>query len=134
MIFGFSLEKTWHKFVAFGIVGLMATGIDILFFNIFYFLTIPFILARYFAIFVSMIFNFTTNRNVTFSARHKKAHTQAWKFVILYVFSMSVNVFVGWCVLQILGETTLTANIAAIAGIAVSIPLNFLGSLFWVFK
>jgi putative flippase GtrA len=133
-MFGFSLEKTWHKFIAFGIVGLMATCIDILFFNIFYFIKFPFIIARYSAILVSMIFNFTTNRNVTFSARHKKAHTQAWKFVILYILSMSTNVFVGWGILQILGETTLTANIAAIAGIAVSIPINFFGSLYWVFK
>jgi putative flippase GtrA len=128
------LRKTWHKFIVFGFVGFGAFLVDILFFNIFYFLTLPFVISRYLAIFISMIFNFTVNRNFTFSARHKKAHTQIWKFAILYIVSMSINVFVGWGLLQVLGETTLTANIAAIVGIAVSIPINFFGSLFWVFK
>jgi len=128
------LKKTWHKFIVFCFVGVGATLIDLLFFNIFYFITLPFIISRYMAIIISMIFNFTVNRNFTFSARHKKAHTQAWKFVILYILSMSANVFVGWGLLQVLGETTLTANMAAIAGIAVSIPINFFGNLFWVFK
>jgi putative flippase GtrA len=128
------LKKTWHKFIAFCLVGGGATLIDLLFFNLFYFISLPFVIARSLAIIISMIFNFTINRNFTFSARHKKVYNQAWKFVVLYILSMSANVFVGWSILQVVGETTLTANIAAILGIAVSIPINFFGNLFWVFK
>jgi putative flippase GtrA len=47
---------------------------------------------------------------------------------------MSANVLVGKGVLLLLNDSLLSANIAAIAGLAVSIPISFLGSMLWVFK
>ena len=81
-----------------------------------------------------MIFNFTFNRNVTFKAKNKKASSQIWKFIVLYGVAMIANVLVGKFVLFLLNGSLLAANIAALSGLAVSIPLSFLGSMFWVFK
>lgn len=93
-----------------------------------------FVLSRIGGIATSMTFNFTFNRNVTFKAKNKKTQHQIWKFVILYGISMSSNVLLGKFVLSLLNESILSANIAALSGLAISIPLSFLGSMFWVFK
>ena len=127
------LKKTWHKFIMFCFIGGLAFLIDVGFFNLFYYFGLSFVFSRYLGISLSMIFNFSMNRNITFSAKHKRVHTQIWKFLILYFFSMSMNVLIGWLILQSVVETTLTANIAAITGILVSIPINFFGLKKWVF-
>ena len=127
-------NKTFHKIILFCTTGGIATLIDMLFFNIFFITTSLFVLSRVGGIGISMIFNFTFNRNVTFKAKHKKAHHQLWKFFILYGVSMTANVLVGKFVLYLLNGTLISANIAAVSGLLVSIPISFLGSMFWVFK
>ncbi len=127
-------HKSFHKLILFCFTGGIATLIDMLFFNFFFIATSFFVFSRIGGIFVSMIFNFTFNRNVTFKAKNKKAHHQMWKFLLLYGVSMAANVTVGKIVLSLLNASLLSANIAAISGLAVSIPLGFFGSLYWVLK
>jgi len=127
-------NKHLRKIVLYCFTGGVATLIDLLFFNIFFFLTSGFVISRVGGILISIIFNFTFNRNVTFQARYQKAHHQIWKFLIVYGISMTLNVLVGKLVLSFLDNSTLSANIAAISGLAVSIPIGFLGLMFWVFK
>jgi len=122
------------KIFFFCLTGGIATLIDMLFFNIFFATTSMFVLSRIGGIGFSMIFNFISNRNITFKAKNKKAHHQIWKFIIVYAISMSANVLVGKSVLLLLNGSLISANIAAISGILVSIPISFLGSMFWVFK
>lgn len=123
-----------RKIFFFCLTGGIATLIDMLFFNIFFITTSMFVLSRIGGIGFSMIFNFSSNRNITFKAKNKKAHRQIWKFVIVYAISMSANVLVGKSVLFLLNGSLISANIAAISGLMVSIPLSFLGLMFWVFK
>jgi putative flippase GtrA len=123
-----------RKIFFFCLTGGIATLIDLAFFNLFFITTSLFVLSRVGGILISMIFNFTFNRNITFKAKNKKTHTQIWKFLILYAISMTSNVLVGKGVLSLLNESILSANIAAISGLAVSIPISFLGSMLWVFK
>lgn len=127
-------NKIFHQIILFCATGGIATFIDILFFNVFFITTSLFILSRIGGIGISMIFNFTFNRNFTFKAKNKKTHHQLWKFVILYGISMTANILVGKSVLLLLNGSLLSANIAAISGILVSIPISFLGMMFWVFK
>lgn len=127
-------NKHLKKIVLYCFTGGVATLIDLIFFNIFFFLTSGFVISRIGGILISIAFNFTFNRNVTFQARHTKAHHQLWKFFIVYGISMTANVLVGKLVLSFLNSSTLSANIAAISGLAVSIPLGFLGLMFWVFR
>jgi len=127
-------HKSFHKLILFCLTGGIATLIDLVFFNLFFIASSLFVLSRIGGIGISMIFNFTFNRNVTFKAKNKKAHHQAWKFLLLYGVAMTANVLVGKFILSLLNDSLLSANIAAISGLAVSIPLSFLGSMFWVFK
>ena len=127
-------SPTFHKIILFCTTGGIATLIDMAFFNIFFITSSLFILSRIGGILISMIFNFTFNRNITFKARNKKAHHQLWKFFILYGISMTANVLVGKATLLLLNDSLISANIAAISGLVISIPISFLGSMFWVFK
>ncbi len=127
-------HSTTKKIFLFCLTGGIATLIDMLFFNLFFITTSLFVLSRMGGILISMIFNFTSNRNITFKAKNKKVRHQAWKFIILYGFSMSANVLVGKLVLSLLNNSLISANIAAVSGIVISIPIGFLGSMFWVFK
>ena len=57
------------KIVLFCLTGGIATLIDLAFFNLFYLLTSIFVLSRIFGILISIIFNFSFNRNITFKAK-----------------------------------------------------------------
>lgn len=127
-------NKTIHKIVLFCATGGIATLIDMLFFNLFFIASSLFVLSRIGGIGISMAFNFSLNRNVTFRAKNRKVRYQLWKFLVLYGISMTANVLVGKFVLLLLNDSLISANIAALSGLAVSIPISFLGLMFWVFK
>jgi len=127
-------NRTLQKIILFCTTGGIATLIDMAFFNLFFITSSLFVLSRIGGILISMIFNFTFNRNITFKAKNKKVHHQLWKFFILYGISMTANVITGKAILFLLSDSLLSANIAAISGLIVSIPIAFLGSMFWVFK
>jgi putative flippase GtrA len=122
------------KIFFFGVTGGVATLIDLLFFNLFFIISSMFVLSRVGGILISMIFNFTSNRNITFKAKGGKIPKQAIKFLVLYGISMGANVLTGKLVLSLLEESLFSANIAAISGLMVSIPISFFGLMFWVFK
>lgn len=128
------IPKIVKKIFFFGATGGIATLIDLLFFNLFFIISSMFVLSRILGILISMIFNFTSNRNITFNARKGKVPNQAIKFLILYGISMGANVLTGKFILSLLEESLFSANIAAISGLAVSIPISFFGLMFWVFK
>lgn len=125
--------RSFKKFLVFCIVGGLAFIIDIGSFNIFltYF---PFIISRPLAIAISMVFNFTVNRNFTFSARDGLIRNQVWKYLVVYTVASLANVSIGWVIVSYFGETTLVSNIAAILGIALQIPISFFGLLYWAFN
>ena len=122
------------KFIVFCLVGFSSFLIDWFFFNIFYYIGIGFIFSRFSSAIISMIFNFNVNRNFTFSARGGPIKKHLYKWLILYGFAIFVNVAVGKLILISLGESLLNANIDYFCGVAIAIPISFLGSLLWVFK
>tara|TARA_Y100000310_G_C20610832_1_gene777901 strand:+ start:609 stop:1022 length:414 start_codon:yes stop_codon:yes gene_type:complete len=128
------IKNHFVKFTIFSFVGLCAFVIDWLFFNLFYKIGSGFILALFIGWIVSMTFNFTLNRNLTFSARGFSIRKQAFKWLIIYFIAFLARTGLGKFILLIIGENPLTANIAFFAGLIVSIPISFLGSLLWVFK
>ncbi len=74
------------------------------------------------------------NRNITFSARGHSIKRQVPRYLIIYSIAVLVGLTTSIIVFNILGDGTLNANLASIAGILVSIPISFLGSLFCAFK
>jgi len=130
----FFIILNFSKFIIFCFVGLTSAGIDLVSFNIFFFLKFPFIISRIFATFIAILYNFSMNRNITFKAKAHSIKRQAPRYLIIYGIAALVGFTTSVIVFNILGNGTLNANLASISGILISIPISFLGSLFWAFK
>lgn len=126
--------KVVSKFVVFCLVGFCSFLIDWSLFNVLYYTGIGFVMSRTTSVLASMTFTFCVNRNFTFSARGIDIKKQVIRWLTLYLTTLVINVSVGKLVLMTFGENLLNANIAFFAGLAVAVPLNFFGSLLWVFK
>jgi len=140
--------KGYHKFIVFCFVGVTSALIHLIVFNIFFkifniylkfnFLffgaTINYVFSTIMGIVISIIYNFSMNRNITFSAKHETVIKQLPRHFIVYASSISVGFIVGLIALNLLGENTINANIANVLGILASIPISFFGSMLWTFK
>jgi len=133
MIINFVKKHFW-KFFIFCFVGFCAFLIDWSFFNLFYKIGVGFVSSRFCSAIISMIFNFNINKNITFKAKGHSVKKQIIRWLIVYSIAILINISVGKIVLNMLGENLLNVNIAYFAGIAIAIPISFLGSLLWVFK
>ena len=141
-------KKQIWKFVIFCFVGGTSALIHLIVFNIFFKLiniyyksnvvflgaSLAYIIGTIMGVIISIIYNFSMNRNITFSAKHDSIGKQIPKYIAVYAVSIAVNFLVGILILNLIGENTLNANIATFCGIVASIPISFLGSLFWTFK
>jgi putative flippase GtrA len=126
--------KHFLRFGFFCFVGLCAFLIDWGFFNLFYSLGLSFVVAMTFSVALSMLFNFSVNRNVTFSGKGSSIRRQISKWLFVYFIAFLARIFVGNVVLILLGENLLTVQIAYFMGILVAIPIDYFGSLLWVFR
>lgn len=131
----FFIILNFSKFMIFCFVGATSALIHLTMFNFFRFWAgISFFISLVLAISISIVYNFYMNRNITFSARDHSIKKQLPRYFLVYGFSIGVNIITALTIKAILGVGVLQENIAAIGGIALSIPISFLGSLFWAFK
>jgi len=126
--------KEFLRFIFFCFVGGTSALIDMIVFNVFFFIGTPFIICRILAPCIAIIYNFSMNRNITFGGRGHAIRGQMARYAVVYSLAIGVNLVVSILVLWVLGENTLNANIAAVSGIIVSIPISYLGSLLWAFR
>ena len=126
--------KNLMRFFFFCFIGGISFLIDWSFFNLFYHLSKNFLLSVTLSAMISMVFNFSVNRNVTFSARGHSVKKQIFRWLIIYLIAFLVRIGVGNIILLCFEENILIVNIAYIIGIIVAIPISFLGSLLWAFK
>ena len=131
--------RKYFRFLFFCFVGTTAAIIYIAVFNFFRFwVNFSFILSLTLAIPSSLIYNFSMNRNITFSAIGYSIKKQLPRYITVYATSISANfftaLFVKYSLEGVILNIALQENIALIAGIAVSIPISFFGSLLWTFK
>jgi len=127
-------KENLNKFLRFGAVGVCAFLIDWGVFNFLFQITKYFLFSLGFAWVLSLTFNFIINRNYTFSAQKDPAGKQLLRWLLLHAIAFSARAGIGKGILEILGGGTVNANIAFVSGLIVSIPITFLGSMFWVFK
>jgi|TARA_B100001964_G_scaffold239840_1_gene308317 putative flippase GtrA len=126
--------KGYQKFIVFCVVGGVSALVDLAFFNLAFFVGTSFILARIFGVLISMIFNFSMNRSVSFSAGGRSMKGQVPKYLVVYAVSSTINVLAGFLAVNILGPGVIRANVASAIGIVVAIPFSFFGLLLWAFK
>ncbi len=96
--------------------------------------SIYYILSYIIAMTTSVLYNFTMNRNVTFSAKHEPVRKQIPRYLVVYTISIATGFIVSLIVLNIIVENTLNALIATFFGVLLSVPISFFGSLMWTFK
>ncbi|MEM0465206.1 MAG: GtrA family protein [Candidatus Pacearchaeota archaeon] len=144
------LEKNnFYRFISFCFIGGTSAFISLIFFNIFFkifnfiiksnFLifnaSISYVLSSLLGTVISMVYNFSMNRNITFSAKYEPIKKQIPKYLTVYLISITIGFFSSLFILNLLGkENTLNANISIISGIIISIPFSFFGSLLWTFR
>jgi len=130
-----SIKKHFWKFVVFCFVGGTSFLIDWGIFNLTYKFTSFFVFSMFVGTLIAMIFNFSINRNFTFNAKENIIRKQIAKWLIVYLFAFFIRVITGKTVLYLLGgDGVFNANIAFLSGVALAIPISFVGSLLWVFK
>ena len=118
--------KKYFRFLFFCFVGVISTLLHFLIFNFFRFwITLSFISSLLFAIGLSMIFNFSMNRNITFSARGHSIKKQLPRYLLVYATSMSGNFFTALFIKNILGKGFLQENLALLTGLVVSVYCFF---------
>ncbi len=121
------------RFFSFCIAGGIGALIEIGSFNILYtYLTFP--PSKFIALAIALIVNFMINRNVTFSASLGKKRKQVPRYVLVYSLGILINYSVSLIANMFLGNSLIGANLSVVFGIIAGIPINFLGSLYWVFK
>lgn len=125
--------KKIKKFILFCFAGGIGALTEIVFFNLFFLFSVFFI-SKFFALVFALSINFSINRNLTFSAKNERRRKQIPRYVLLYSFSTIINYFFSVFLNSILGGGLFYANLSVIAGILIGIPINFFGSLYWVFK
>lgn len=128
------LYKIKRRFILFFFVGITSTLMSLLLFNLFFALNLSFTLSLLFSLLSSVVYNFSMNRSLTFSAGKGILKEQVWKYSIVYSIAHGTNFIVSHIAEGLLGGGTLMANISVVIGIAVSIPLSFFGYLLWAFK
>ena len=121
------------KFLSFCFAGASGAILELITFNLF-FLFLTFMPSKILSLAAALSLNFAINRNITFLARSGKITKQFTKYLIVYSIAITINLSVSLLVNSILGNGSINANIATIAGITAAIPITFLGSLHWIFK
>jgi len=114
-------------------VGGMATLIDILMFNVYFLTSGIFILSRFGGIVTSMIWNFIMNKKFTF-ASDGEITWELPRWLIVYAAAMGSNAILSTLTYNTIGPGGIEANIAAVLGLVISLPIAYLGSKYWIFK
>jgi len=131
----FFIILNFSKFLMFCFVGGTSALIHLTLFNFFRFwVGLGFLISLVLAILISIVYNFSMNRNITFSARGHSIKKQLPRYLIIYGLSIGTNIITALIINSILGAGAVQENMAAIGGIILSIPISFLGSLLWAFK
>ena len=87
--------KTYFRFIFFCFVGVVSTLIHFLVFNFFRFsINLTFSASLIIAIIIAIIFNFSVNRNITFSAGGYSLKKQILKYLTIYGTSSLANFIV----------------------------------------
>ncbi len=124
----------FSRFAQFCAVGASGMAVDLAAYAVLLGISLPTWLARAIAIWVAMTWNFALNRHFTFSdGRALSALRQYPRFVL----SCSVGALVSWSLAMGLGRTSLLAPhvyIAAVLGIVAGTLVNFVASLYWIFR
>jgi putative flippase GtrA len=129
---GIRKPANWLQLVRFSIVGASGYVVNLLIYALCVkVLGIQYLLAEAIAWILAAGNNFVWNRHWTFKARDGQIHMQAFRFLIVSLVALAVNLLVLRVLVESAGMDKLAAEVIALAA---STPLNFLGNKLWSFR
>ena len=118
--------------VRFLLVGLSTVAIDLTSYLLLYKSGLNYNTAKIIGFTIGTIYAYFTNKNWTFSSSGSKS--KFIKFILLYSFSMMLNVTINYSVIIVFGETPYVFLWAFFVATLVSAVLNFLGMKYFIFN
>ena len=127
------LNRLSREILKFLIVGLTTVFIDYLFYNIFLYLKFSVEISKGLSFIIGAFFAFIANRIFTFQIKLKNIK-QFYKFIIVYLFGLILNVCVNNLILLIIFEYKNKFLIGFLISTFISATSNFLGMKYLVFN
>ena len=125
----------FSRFLQFCIVGGSGMVVDLSFFTLFLRVEIPVPIARFFAMWIALTWNFFWNRRVTFvESREGGLLRQYLKFCLSCSLGAAINWGLSVGLIYLLPTFAFHYQVCAVAGIVAGTASNFAFSHWWVFK
>jgi putative flippase GtrA len=120
------------QFIRFGIVGVSNTLVHLgIFYVCMHFLGVHYLVSNVAAFIVSVLNAFFLSRRFVFGKSEKSIAVQLVKIYAAYGFSFVLSMFTLFLMVDVLG---ISAYIAPLINICITVPINFLVNKFWAFK
>lgn len=114
------------------LVGISTVSIDLLAYLLLYKVGLSYNPAKTASFFIGTIYAYFLNKSWTFSSSGSKS--KFVKFILLYTFSMILNVGVNHTIIITYGDTTEIFMLAFFMATLISAMLNFLGMKYFIFN
>lgn len=122
----------FHQFVVFlGVGGATSILYFLLLYLFLYILKIQYLVGVSLAYFISIIFHYFTNRQVTFKATSESVKTQAKRYVLFAGFNYLITLGIVMTTVELFGASSFWA---ALLAVVITTGLGFLVGKQWVFK
>ena len=119
------------KVKLFVLIGLVAVFIDYLFYIVLINLGFNILLSKAVGFLFGTNFSFYFNKTFTFSSNF--AHIKLFKYLILYVFTMNLNIQINAYLVQFLNDFQCATLIAFFSATGACATINFLGLNYFIF-
>ena len=131
--FSVGIVKSLKQLKYFLVIGLITVSIDYLIYKSIAEIISNLIIAKSFGFAFGTIFSFIANRSITFNNKnHFWSHLS--KFIILYLTTLILNVFVNSTSLEIFASYNFKVQISFLFATIISALTNFVGMKYIVFK
>lgn len=119
-----------EKFIKFGFVGIINTGLNFLVYNILLFFGVDFIVANTIGFCIGMINSFIWNNYWVFKTKSKSPKIMI-KFIIVNLILLGIANLLLFIFVK---EFGIEERIAQVLVVVINMLINFVASKFWTFK
>lgn len=120
------------SFIYYVIIGFTTAGLYFCSFVVFFrFVHLHYIIAISIAYLISLVFNFTANRFITFSLHRKQWHLQLIKYLCIAFFNYLVSLATAHVVVE---NLNLSPYFGTIVAIGMTVMSGYLFSKYWIYR
>lgn len=124
------IKENFVKFIKFGIVGVVNTCTSLVVYYILLFFGVHYLIGNTCGFVISSLVGFILNKTLVFKKKDETKKSLV-KYYLLYISSYIINMVGLYIIVDKLG---ISDKIAPIILLCITVPYNYIGSNFWVFK